>query len=490
LKARLRSVAKLKARRLAELGINEESYAQYKQMFCLNRNESGYLDWGPGGWRTSGYRWWDGLILQHLLHERTVGLFPASRINYLMFDIDNHDPENLPSPESRARAIIDVFDADPLVYTSSDSGGLRVCYFLEGFYKRDDVLIWAQKQLEDAGMPLRSGYIEIMATKKADRLPFGEGSYIVDTFNCEPRYELTLKQMIDEAWEVYDSERLGIPTSHANRDRCSTGTGEFSIDVRELLEEGLPDSTATNEALLKLNYHYMGTCGYSAESSACALKSWIREHHNGNSNRVNDGKLDEVDDQIERITASFDISKTNFKGHKISSEHKHLRLSDVNVILDKFSGYRDQLAVFSLLEYVKNWGKLSSEEAEPSKGSAQASPSVTQDSSISNLYVVSFLQEWVCEIPYKTFQRLPGFNRRYPKKTVDLLTGADVIKLWKKEDRKANKCRTYKVFFNFDGDSQEVVSLDQALQILKAKTQLKDEYGRYRSEQIKSGVSV
>lgn len=470
-----------KEQRLDKLGISEEQFGQYRQMFCINRLIYKYLKMGHKGWVTCPYPWHDRSILLHLTHEEVIGLFPADRIDYLMLDVDNHDPTHTPPVEVQTKEVIRAFDSDPLVYTSSNSGGLRVCYFLDSWYPRETVHEFALSRLRTAGTKVSSGYIEILAKGAGDRLPFGKDSYLVDPLTFEELYWIGLPGQIDYAWDLYHGEKLCVEDLDAgSMGRAVTGS-DFNDTVADLIENGLPTDMTTNQALKKLNWEFMGRRGMSDVEAARRLKSWIHEMHNGNSDRVNSGKIDDVYGQIDRLVKSFDPSKVQFVELKMCKQKKRLTIGDARIIVTLFPDYRTQLATFSLLHYVKNAANLHDIIH------CMELPTVVKEPITSNCNMTGSLQVWECAIPFKSFEHLDGFDKTYPQKTRKLLEEAGLIRLHRMENRARNRCRAYLIYFTFDDESEEVVSLNEALMMLKSREELTRDYGRYRSEKIVGG---
>ncbi len=467
--------------RLQQLGITEDHFDRYCKMFCVTRRQDRYLNRNQDSWPTVKHPWDAKLLFRHLGGEITIGLFPAASINYLMFDIDNHEPGLMVSPQERCRLILSVYSTKPLVYTSSESGGLRVCYFLDQVHPRRQVYQFAERRLASIAIEVKSGYIEIRATGAGDRLPFGKGSELVDPKSLLPVSGVSLAEKIDKAWEIRLSNKLKIDHSTAKPENNGLLKPKFVDIVGSLLEDGLPtgDVMTTNEALMKLNWDLMGRRGYTAEEAKRFLGSWISNHHNGHSDDINAGRIEDVYAHIDRIVGRFDPHRIKFTRLTSASPENRLTLHDVEVILLIFDSYQNQLAVFSLLEYTKAHGELM-ETAENIAGENSAI-----SYSMSNYNVVGFLQVWLCRIPYKTFLKLPGFDRTRPSITRKLMESKGIMLLHEQEDRSNNRCRAYKICFPFNSDSPRVISLDEALLQLKDKTQLRIDYGPYRSGEIR-----
>jgi hypothetical protein len=453
----------------------------YCRMFCSTRRRDRHLLRKDDSWITCKHRWDENLILRHLEGEIIIGLFPANYIDYLMFDIDNHEPGLTVSPQERCRLVLPLFEVRPLVYTSSDSGGLRVCYFLDQRYPRAQVYQFAERKMTGAAVEVRPGFIEIMATGVGDRLPFGRGSTLVDPETLLPIPDIPLEDKIKSAWSIFLESKLRIALAPTDPVELGQPKPRFVDIVDSLLENGLPpgDVMTTNEALMKLNWDLMGRRGYGADDAKRHLKSWISNHHNGHSNDINSGRIEEVYAHIDRIVGRFDPDRVRFQGLAAGSSNERLTLHDAEVILHLFDSYRHQLAAFSLLLYTKERGKLIDTRQDIGKRNTAISYSM------SNYNVSGFVQVWLCAIPQKAFLKFPGFNKTNPKVTRRVLEEKGLIKLHELEDRAANQCRKYKIYFNFSNDSEAVVSLDEALLKLRSKQQLIVDYGRRRVNHIR-----
>jgi len=327
--------------RLRELGLTDMLFETYLHMFSSNRLEFKYI-YRPkdsDNWITSKYRWTKNLVARHLTREDTIGLFPADFIDFMMFDIDNHESQQM-SVHERTTIIRDLFPTEPLVYQSSISGGIRVLYFLDELCPSEVVKEFATDNLKKVGLSHRSGYVEIKADRSGDRLPFGDGSYLLDWHTLEPLYSLTLSETIKYFKEIYDGDKLHIPRKDWKMWEV-TGNEKVSV-VNRLIEEGLWDEITTNEAFQKLTYHLLAIKRQSPAEAKRWLKAWIRNNHNGFSDRANSGKLDELDSQIDRWIDGFDLSKL-----KSPPSVKRLSIglpeSTCNFILGNFDRESDRL---------------------------------------------------------------------------------------------------------------------------------------------------
>lgn len=452
------------------LGIQASDYQMYEDMFLKCREWQYFLTRTDGRWREVKHRWNKNDVLRHLNGEKTIGLFPATWINYLMIDIDRHNDEDDGVIKSRINQVTEAIGGNPLMYQSSSSRGMRLCFFLPEPVARDVLYRGCKGLFQQNGLVVQPGSVEIMATIKGDRLPFGDGSYLVDPFDLEPIYHLTLQQTITEAFKVFQYQKVDIPFNVHQQAGILVpdwgGTGAFNQVVSRLLDEGLYPEINTNEALLKLSYDLIIRKGYSKEETERYLVNWIREKHNGCSTRVNQSKIENVFEQIERIVERTDPGKAKYRGSRFAVREKKLSVGDVRKIISLTDDRKLQLALFSLLEYCLNFGKIHSGKTATSN-------------KISNLYRSEkgyvtyrsgFQTNFYCEISKKTLQHLNGFDKANPQTTMQQIERLNVVSLKRRAHRQSHHCRQYWVDFTFDEeDSIKVVSLEEGLVKLTKK---------------------
>lgn len=448
---------------------------RYRAMFCDNRKPAQYISRDSNGWHTVKRRWRDQQIIAHLQGRSVIGLFPADWIDYMMFDLDNHCQTGPPIRERHAD-VLRAICGNPLIYRSSESGGIRICYPLDQEYPKRSVYGYAKYRLRTCGIAVKSGEIEIMATDKGDRLPFGAGSCLVDPVTFEPLQGMSQVESIDRAWTIWEASKTTIPLDLVEPKRLEQAPSGFVQEVERLIQCGLTADITTNDALLKLAYYYRANCAYSVERTRELLRKWTSFRHNGHSVRINRGDIENVYDQIDRILLKFKPSKATRKSKWLPCP-RDLTLGDVRAIVSLFSTYRNQLAAFSMLKYVKNNGRrLNTEDKCKDKTEGREDADF-----MSNLYDTGFQQIWECAIPYKAFKRFDGFDKTCPIKTRLKLEDAGLLKLLRDEDKEAGRCRVYRICFNFATDSEEVTSLNDGLRKLNNNRQLREKYPRYRA---------
>jgi|GEM_PF-3589397 len=446
------------------LGIEDRDYQKYEEMFLRPKEKHHYLLKTSDSWTELKHPWTGNLILKHLTGEQTVGLFPTDSIDYLMIDIDRHNNESKNSIQSRIRQVKELFYGDPLVYQSSFSGGIRLYYFLGYAIPQVRLHQGCKELFRQSNCKIRPGIIEILTSKKGDRLPFGEGSYLVESFNLEPIYHLTLKDTISIAYESFQHQKIELPfeiqpASEELVFACQ-GMSVYDATLNRLYEEGLHPGVSTTDALLKLSWDLHLRKGYSKAETEKFLINWIRSKHNGVSNRFNAGKIEQIIAQIQRVVARTDSSKAGFTGSRYALRKEKLSLNDVRKILSLTEEPRLRLAIFSLLEYCLCFGKKAQSRNE-------------ENTLISNIYVSgngdvtyrSGIQtNFYCDISKKTLQHLPGFDKDNPQKAMQKIIELGVLSLKREAHHESHRCRQYWVHFRFDEkDPVKVVSLDEGL---------------------------
>lgn len=463
--------------RLNILGLNGADLNLYLKMFTETREKQRFLIMAREGWREVKYPWSKDLILDHLSYRETIGLFPGHSIDYLMIDIDNHDSKTLQQLHRTANRVKDAFPGDPLSYQSSYSGGLRICYFLDNRIQRDLLLNWAESQLRSGGVSLGPGTVEIMANKKGDRLPFGDRSFLLDPLTLEPIYHLTLAEKIRFAGQIWQHQKMAVILPIPEGVKSPTGTcyrGDFVELVARLNDEGLFPGITTNDSFLKLGWDLIVRQGCPKKEAERYLQSWIRQKHNGLSNRFNKGRLDLLDKHITRVISSIKLGLVSYQGSKYSRRNKRLSLTDAKQIISLTADSRLQLATFSLLEYCLNFRKESTEKKELISNLYGAGQSpVTYGAEIrENDPRLRTPTNFYCPISKKTLRHLTGFDRSNPKSTLSRIIDLGLISLKRNAHPAAHKCREYWVLFPFnESDPARVVSLDEAKNLLRSQWQ-------------------
>lgn len=454
--------------RMKELGIENSDYERYEEMFLRSRERGHFITLTNKRWREMKHPWRRNDVLRHLTGERTIGLFPAAHIPYLMVDIDNHNGENGASLLSRVKAVTGAVEGDPLIYQSSSSGGIRICFFLPEPVAREILQRGCKDLFQQKNVTVKPGWIEIRAGRSGDRLPFGQGSYLVDPHTLEPIYHLTPRETVLKSFSVFEHHKTGLPFDIRPPTEIPLldpeGSSVYDRIITRLLEEGLCPEICTTDALMKLSWDLIVRQGCTKPEAERFLINWIQHKHNGLSTRVNSGRMDDIFAQIGRIVKATDPSKARYSGSRYARREKRLSLSDVRKILALTENPKVRLALFSSLEYCLNFRK-------------EHSGRTGTDNKISNLYLSGnpnvtygsgFQEEFYCEIAKKTLQHLPGFDKANPQIMMREVLGLGVLSLKKEAHAQSHSCKHYWVHFRFNGDDPIwEVSLEEGLAKLR-----------------------
>lgn len=452
--------------RLHWLGIDESDYRKYEEMFLRYREASHYIQRTEDSWVAIKHPWNKREVLRHLTGERTIGLFPGEKLDYMMIDIDRHDHEDKCTLKSRIDSMRQIIPGQPLLYQSSFSGGLRLCYFLTEPMPKRVLHEGFKKLMVTHDLIVKPGQLEIMATNKGDRLPFGEGSYLVDPRSLTIIEPLTPKKTISRTYDVFLNYKIDLPfqTRESSTDWPihTQEDNNFRQIVDRLYEEGLYPEISTNDALLELCWDFHITKGYSKEETETVLTSWILKKHNGLSNRMNAGKMDEVIAQIKRIVSKIDPGKTKYQGSKYALREKKLSLSAVRKIRSLTDKPKLQQAIFSLLEYCNNFKKCTNYFNRENTNTKISNSYMSVDNDMMDQSTCQ--RRWYCDISKETLKHLPGFDKANPQIAMREIVDLGVLSLKRRAHPASHHCRQYWVHFDFDeNDPFKVVSLDEGL---------------------------
>jgi hypothetical protein len=147
--------------RMCLLGISDSDYQKYEEMFLRPRERYHYIIRTLRGWVTRKYPWDENLVLRHLTNENTIGLYPADQLNHLMININRHDHETKANLRSRIKKVRKVIGGKPLMYQSSPSGGIRLCYFLSNPVSRELLYQRYKDLLSEKNVNVKPGEIEM-----------------------------------------------------------------------------------------------------------------------------------------------------------------------------------------------------------------------------------------------------------------------------------------------------------------------------------------
>lgn len=469
--------------RMNEVGLTEECLEKYLEMFVYSRWDDICYKWqwspakGKGDWSRQRGGWYKKLIVMHLTGETSVALEPRNVIDYLMIDIDNHGHHD-ESVEERAARCTRAFDAAPLVYRSSHSGGLRLVYFLDRPYRAKDIQEYARRRLEERGVKVSSGFVEVRAVCSSDRLPFGDGSFVYDSVTFEPFYDLNLEGMIEYAFCLYKTEKLVLDIDESQVLLSRERAREFHENAPMLMRRGLPKTMATDEALWILLRFLVKLCGFSQDQAREYAESWLLEKHNGCSDSINMGDYSKNLSAINRKLDYLQKHPVRRSDWPEKRPEAPLSETDVRKILRLAHDYRSQRRLFRVLAYVKANGipVPSSFCARRLVAGTPAEPLFGQDSACSRL--------WLCAIPARIWEELVSSSRQACVRFVKELMSRRICGIWSEADVETHRCRQYAFLFDYEEDGRSYLSLDEALAAMFEPRALKACYGRYRCDKL------
>ena len=470
---------------MEELQLTYLQFQNYRLMFTDNRCVRPYYELRIGRntnrlrWACLDYHWSPKMLLQHLKGERVLALKPKPFLRYLMIDIDNHGRASV-SVEERARMVLASFDGSPLIYTSSVSGGLRVVYFLDKAYHVSQIEAFARAALTSNGVTITPGSVELCVDVESDRLPFGNGSYVVDPCTLDPIYDLSKGGQIDFAYSVYQKDNLVLPTEYCDYRVENKSTREFFTNTERLIREGLCLEVSTNEALWRIiDYLYRKFDIDRAKIEEFVL-CWLHECHNGCSDSINMGDFAKNERRISEMLKRFDSNRIRSYGGYFTKSAETLSLKDIAAIVELSSDYKTQLRLYGLFGFAKANG-IRVPSIECAQSLLDGSPATLLVSSTDNDRPTEI---WICTIPSYVWKDRLGFAASAYSAQRKALEDLNVVALVYEGSHERKRCACYAIKFHFD-DSEPLVScLDDGLVQLFSRTELKQRYGAYRARKL------
>lgn len=292
--------------RFKRLQIGQDDLTLYKSIFLSDRIRFKFHALNEdGSWPMRSFRWSYSDVLRHLCGECQIAISFESRVHVIVLDIDCHGDRHRSRAVETARGAVLAIPGDPFVYQSSNSGGVRLIWFLDKLYNRDEVDRWVRQELANAGIAVLSGICEVRLGGAPDRIPFGSFSMPIDPITYEPIWNLTLAESIRLA-ELHRANNHIILDGLIS-DPVKINNGDYRSDrlVSICLKNGLPADVSTNDCLLELARHFRQRMGMDKIVVREKLKNWIAQKHNGYSERINRGRIESVYKQIARIIKSL-----------------------------------------------------------------------------------------------------------------------------------------------------------------------------------------
>lgn len=219
---------------------------------------------------------------------------PRTHTTVLTIDLDKDKgaDTSLAVRYDRVKAIFGP--AAPIVF-STPSGGYHVCYLLDKPTRRDWVISYAKKKLDDAGLKVEHGSVELLENSTLKRLPLGKGCYRLDpdtlarigSDNIDGFYATleTLTTPFHNLLSIGPQSLIERP-SRARKSTVQYGNGEaveLTTEQREyILVNGL-QSVGTRRLMQAYLIDHYGRQGLRGAELNRAVIRWMDENHNGAS---------------------------------------------------------------------------------------------------------------------------------------------------------------------------------------------------------------
>jgi len=339
-----------RAKRLAHLEITEDEFQLYKSLFLSHREQNTYAERrSDGSWPQFKRCWKDNLILRHLCGNTDVAIPFASQVDQIVVDIDFKKGRAWSEVVETVRSSTEAIPGEPVIYRSSHSEGIRMIWFLNRSVPKVSLNEWTKSTLSGAGLRVSPGKCEVRLGPEPDRLPFGQGSMLLDPVTLEPRYDLNLPQTL----KVVQDHRASFSARPPALTQIpgSQAKPEYRQIVRACLDSGLPPDVTTNECLKALVWY--GRCRLGLEKDELKVfgQDWITNCHHGNSRRINQGKIHVVYNQIDRLVDNLRAEPGN--GIRAPIMSAGLSESELCRVLDYQGNFKTLSALFRLLSFSK-----------------------------------------------------------------------------------------------------------------------------------------
>lgn len=268
---------------------------------------------------------------------------------FACIDLDRRRGQSEKNYRQLVLYIKELFQCPSLLLTSSESLNCH-CYLF--FNKKDPAVIESRirHMLLSHGIKIKSGFVELYVSNNL-RLPFSPGSCILDSnFNA---IGMSLEDQIDLFSSYLEKTDLpsiykATPNLSVTKEQYAASNDDFSQEVRELIENGLPHEGTRNDASLKYARHLRKN-GYSIEEIENCLIEFI--DRNGHKSK------DYKESPLKAYKKAQDIAKSVSKHQSLSKELDECRLDKgaCELIIEDLGHftYNNQLSVFKLLQFIK-----------------------------------------------------------------------------------------------------------------------------------------
>jgi hypothetical protein len=414
--------------RLDELGITAEELQFYRDSFVKGNNRYWRNDGDIFGWRQikrkdDQYVPLDKYaIAKHLQEEYWVARRMPGKTDYFCIDIDFDNDDSL---IERYNSIISIIP-NPLVVSSSYSGGLHLYYFLDKDEWRNQISEVISEWLISNNITIQPRKFELFPGSIDHlRLPFGLGSTVLNPDSLQP-LGLSLKECL-AAVKNHPRKSLinfrnamhinQIPiyfkSSYSNKEKRTTA------EVQRLLENGIEELGTRNEAQMFLIQHYIGKLGYTADEAENAIMNWYNSF-NHNSKDWSNSPM-----KVEKELKSAIWCFLKIHSPRITYDDISLSRSDINFILRKTkipdckysaNDFRTHCFIFDLLRFFRSHDN-------------------------NKLY-----------LPFNTIKTINGASHKTASEKIKFCIDKKLLTLIKRHDHRSHKSRLYRLNYQFDDD--------------------------------------
>nr|MBC8193412.1 hypothetical protein [FCB group bacterium] len=346
---------------------------------------------------------------------------------------------------------------NPLVVRSSESRGLHLYYFITNKASKRSIHESVKFLMASNGLMEKPGKYEIFpGVTTFLRLPFGEGSFLVDPITLES-LNLDLYETIGR---VMDHPRIELPPRAPktkiiiHRKKSSEGTSDRIYRAKGLLENGITELGTRNISLLLLVQYFMLDLKYTSSETESLILDWLDSFQHESEDWLNNPKS--VTSQVTSMVKRFDeikYSSTHFKRDPLS-------LQDVQNIISYFEDqqpwgaevYRQQHFIFDLLSWY-----ASQDQAE-------------------------------VDLAFNFVRRFEGGSQKTAKRRMEFCESNGILIKTRRHDWLNRKSRRYKVNFEYE-DGTQVRSLTEGIHLLYSKTEIYRLYSRAIARRITTDVN-
>ena len=331
-------------------------------------------------------------------------------VSFLVFDLDRHKGESLTDLINRVDLINDILGR-PNIIGASPGNGFHNYYFLNKSYTLAQIKNTIQELVN-----LKQSKIELFPAGRGLRLFGGKNCPLISntTFKTVASTPSEIEEYFSQAWER--SEKLRFD-EFVNKTipKIIQGPYKFKIEIKNLLDNGVPEEGTRHRSLLKINWVAQTHWGFTPEKAEEFMIDWISTKSNNKSKDWSNnpqGVLKEIKNMAERYDSTKVTKVKRFALEKLSFEI----IIAIRDIADNISD-STELEASKLEEFMQCLFS----------------------------YCIENHSNCVVEIPSSVFKACKyGSRARYIKYKSELINHG-VITLVKNYSTASNKCATYKI---------------------------------------------